>query len=405
MATSKVLLLSMDDPAKGGGVGGKHTHIRLLAKGLEGLGVRTQIVSARATFGFKLLHLWPGAVRRRLMKRQDKRYVHYNMQFAEQLRRNLRRSADKADVVNPHDAMAETVLREDGRFMETSVVLTLHGYYAREAASNGEISEGSPEYRMILEIEKEAYVHATRIICVDSRIKDYVLSDPDIRTTKVVAIPNAVDVDEFVPPTEEKRKACRSSLGIPGESLVLLCPRRLVPKNGVLYAVLSMRSLLEKNPNALLLVAGNGPERSSLETTAKEHGVKDRVRFVGSIPHDDVYQYYAAADVVVIPSILSAGVEEATSLSMLEGMACAKPVIVTSVGGLKETVRNGITGLVVEPANPEAIAEAAIRLAADPDLRMKLGSAARAHVVENNSYVAHAQSVLAEYEKAVSPPG
>ncbi|MBU0685163.1 MAG: glycosyltransferase family 4 protein [Thermoplasmatota archaeon] len=405
MATSKVLLLSMDDPAKGGGVGGKHTHIRLLAKGLEGLGVRTQIVSARATFGFKLLHLWPGAVRRRLMKSHDKRYIHYSMQFAEQLRRNLRKNAGKADLVNPHDAMAEMVLREDGRFKETPVVLTLHGYYAREAASDGEISEGSPEYRMILEIEKEAYVHATRIICVDSRIKDYVLSNPDIRTTKVVAIPNAVDVDEFVPPTEEKRRACRSSLGIPGESLVLLCPRRLVPKNGVLYAVLSMRPLLEKNPNALLIVAGNGPERSNLETTAKEGGVKDHVRFVGSIPHRDVYQYYAAADVIVIPSILSAGVEEATSLSMLEGMACAKPVIVTSVGGLKETVRDGITGLVVEPANPEAIAEAAIRLAADPGLRMKLGSAARAHAVENNSYVAHAQSVLAEYEKAVPPPG
>jgi len=405
MTVSKVLLLSMDDPAKGGGVGGKHTHIRLLAKGLEGLGVRTQIVSARVTFGFKLLHLWPGAVRRRLMKSQDKRYVHYSMQFAEQLRRNLRKNAGNADLVNPHDAMAEMVLREDGRFKGTPVVLTVHGYYAREAASDGEIREGSPEYRMILEVEKEAYLHATRIICVDSRIKDYILSNPAVRTTKVVIIPNAVDVDEFVPPTEEKRKACRSTLSIPEESLVLLCPRRLVTKNGVLHAVLSMRQLLEKNPNALLIVAGNGPERRNLETTAKESGVKDRVRFVGSIPHSDVYQYYAAADVIVIPSILSAGVEEATSLSMLEGMACAKPVIVTSVGGLKETVRDGITGLVVEPANPEAIAKAVLRLAADPDLRMKLGSAARAHVAKNNSSVAHAQAVLAEYEKVVPPPG
>ncbi len=156
MAVSKVLLLSMDDPAKGGGVGGKHTHIRLLAKGLERLGVRTQIVSARETFGFKLLHLWPGAVRRRLMKDQDKRYVHYSMQFAAQLRRNLRKNPGDTDLVNPHDAMAEMVLREDGRFKGTPVVLTVHGYYAREAASDGEIREGSPEYTMILDVEKEA---------------------------------------------------------------------------------------------------------------------------------------------------------------------------------------------------------------------------------------------------------
>ena len=405
MAISNVLLLSMDDPEKGGGVGGKHTHIRLLAKGLEGLGVRTQVVSAQVTFRFKLLHLWPGAVRRRLMKSRDRRYLRYEMQFAEQLRRNLRKTTAKVDLVNPHDAMSEMILREDGRFKETPVVLTLHGYYAREAASDGEIKEGSPEYRTILEIEKEAHIHASRIVCVDSRIKDYVLSDPEISATKVVAIPNAVDVDAFVPPTEERRKAYRSKLDIPGGTFALLCPRRLVQKNGVWYAVLSMRLLLEKNPNALLIIAGDGPERSSLEAAAKEDRAKDRIRFVGSIPHDDVYEYYAAADVIVIPSIPSAGVEEATSLSMLEGMACAKPVIVTSVGGLKETVKDRITGLVVQPANPEAIAEAALMLAADPNLRMKLGSAARERVVKNNSYLAHAQAVLAEYEKAASTRG
>jgi glycosyltransferase involved in cell wall biosynthesis len=114
-----------------------------------------------------------------------------------------------------------------------------------------------------------------------------------------------------------------------------------------------------------------------------------------------VYQYFAAADAIVIPSVLSAGVEEATSLSMLEGMACGKPVIVTAVGGLKETVRDGATGLIVPPADPPAIAAAALRLLSDPELRARIGVSARKYVEDHHSYTAHAKLVLAEYDLAL----
>lgn len=402
MKVSTAVILSMDDPEKGGGVGGKHTHIRLLARGLEELGIKVSVVSARVTFGFKLLHMWPGAIRRRFTRTQGEKYLHYQRQFAALLKKNLAKVAEAPDVFNAHDAMAETILLDDDRFRKVPTVLTLHGYYAREAASDGEIEEGSKEYKVITELEKSAYHHASRIICVDSRIMDYVLADSDIETTRAVAIPNAIDTEEFRPPTPEQAKTFRARLRIPQGALVLLCPRRLVLKNGVAYAVLAMRPLLEKKANAVLIVAGDGPERANLERLAKEDWVKDRVRFMGSIPHADVYQYYAAADIIVIPSILSAGVEEATSLSMLEGMSCAKPVIVTSIGGLKETVRDGSTGLVVDPASPEAISIAALRLVADSDLSQRLGKAARAYVEENHSYKAHAQAVLEEYEKALA---
>ncbi len=403
LRVSKVMLLSLDDPAKGGGVGGKHTHIRLLAKGLEAQGVKTTIISARVSLAFKLLHLWPGALRRRLTSSQGQRYLHYEHQFGEELRRNLKKFRETVDVVNPHDVVSEMILREDGRFKDTPVALTLHGYYAREAASDGEIEENSAEYKTLLEIEKEAYAHATKIICVDSRISDYVLEDTSIKTTKVAVIPNAIDAEEFRPPTPEQRKTFRDKLRIPAESFILFCPRRLVLKNGVVYAVLAMRPLVEKKPDSLLIIAGDGPERANLERIAKEDWVKNRVRFVGGVPHDAVYGYYAAADLIVIPSILSAGVEEATSLSMLEGMACALPVVVTSIGGLKETVKDGRTGVVVEPSNPEAIADAALKLAADPELAKRLGVAARSFVEENNSYKSHASAVLAEYENALPP--
>jgi len=86
---------------------------------------------------------------------------------------------------------------------------------------------------------------------------------------------------------------------------------------------------------------------------------------------------------------------------MLEGMSCAKPVIVTDVGGLKETVRDGETGLVVQQGSPEAIAHAVDKLLRDPALATRLGKAAREYVKNNHSYTNHAKRMLAEFERAV----
>jgi len=98
--------------------------------------------------------------------------------------------------------------------------------------------------------------------------------------------------------------------------------------------------------------------------------------------------------------VLSAGVEEATSLSMLEGMATGKPVIVTDVGGLKETVKHGETGLIVKQADPRAIARAIEELMEDKNLGLRLGAAARDYVQESHSYLTHARGILAECERA-----
>jgi glycosyltransferase involved in cell wall biosynthesis len=87
---------------------------------------------------------------------------------------------------------------------------------------------------------------------------------------------------------------------------------------------------------------------------------------------------------------------------MLEGMASGKPVIVTDVGGLKETVIEGKTGLVVPQRDPEAIANAFARLSADRDLRESISVNALNYVREHHSYIVHARRVLAEYEKALA---
>ncbi len=382
-------------------MGGKHTHIRLLARGLKAAGLECDVVAARETASFKLLHLAPGTARRRMMRTRDERYMHYSGQYAKQLERNLRRHALDADVVNAHDAMSVDIVLDLLGDRQVPIVLTMHGYYSREAASDGEIRTGSPQFMRIQEIERRAYRSAWRIVCVDSRIKDYVTSEFDIDPGMVSVLPNAIDTDGFSETTPAQQKAARSRLRLPEGLKIIICSRRMVPKNGVPVAAEAMKIVKETNPEAILVLAGDGNERGTVEQIIQSAHLENEVRMVGSVPHSQIGDYYAMCDIVLVPSIKSEGVEEATSLSMLEGMSCAKPVIVTNIGGLKETVKDGETGLIVEQGSPKAIAEAVDKLLKNPELSARLGKAAREYVQKNHSYTTHAKRMIAEYERAI----
>ena len=396
-----VLIVSVDDPWKGGGVGGKHTHIRQLQKGLGANGVNAQVACVKKTPSFKFLHLYPGALRRRLMKDKGDRFAHYVKQYDEQLRRNLRRTDLDFTWVNPHDVVAANAIGErlskDGKTVP--MILTLHGYFTREAASDAEISEASEHFKHYMEIERKACERAWRIVCVDSRIGEYVKSTFGVRAERITVIPNAVDIERFHPVSEEQKTVARQELEIPKDAFIILCPRRLVPKNGVAFAVKAMKEL-DRNRKALLILAGDGPERRSIEDLVKAEGLSERVLIRGSVQHRIIDRYYAAADAIVIPSVLSAGVEEATSLSMLEGMAAGKPVIVTDIGGLKETVQNGETGVVVRQADSGALNHAVERIMSDREFADRLGTAARSFVEKRHSHTAHAVAMLCEYDRA-----
>jgi len=123
---------------------------------------------------------------------------------------------------------------------------------------------------------------------------------------------------------------------------------------------------------------------------------------IGSVPHSEIHKYFKAVDVVLIPSITSHGVQEATSLAALEGMSCGKPVIVTNVGGLKEIVTNRRTGIIVPEKDPEAIATAIETILENPDVATIIGSNAREYVLKHHSYISYASRVLDIYKKVIS---
>jgi glycosyltransferase involved in cell wall biosynthesis len=152
---------------------------------------------------------------------------------------------------------------------------------------------------------------------------------------------------------------------------------RLSPEKGVL-------ELVEAAAEMKLVVAGDGPLRANVPGA------------LGFVPHDELQRLYARAAVVACPSR-----REGFGVACLEAMAHGRPVVATDVGGLRDLVVDGETGLVVPPRDPDALRGALERLLGDPELRRKLGAAGRERAGSDFSWGAVTDATLAAYRMSV----
>lgn len=205
-------------------------------------------------------------------------------------------------------------------------------------------------------------------------------------------IPNGVDAGRFRPDVDGA--PVRTALGIPADAMVVLAARRMVPKNGVRYLAAAAKGFVRDG--VVLVLVGDGEERPLVERILAEDGIADRVILTGARGNAEMPGFYAASDVVVLPSL-----REATSIAGLEAMATGRPLVGSRVGGIPELIEDGRTGLLVPPADPDALAAAVCRLLDDPDLRKKAGDLARLRVVEQFSWDVVAARTVDAYREAV----
>ncbi|WP_175060118.1 glycosyltransferase family 4 protein [Thermococcus sp. 2319x1] len=282
---------------------------------------------------------------------------------------------------------------------KTPMIMTMHGYPSLEAVAIGRIRENSPQFKAIRFLEIATVARADAVIAVDKRIYKWVISDLDASSEKVFYIPNAVDVHKFNPKTRGDK--IREEYNI-GDRPLILYVKALSPKNGPEIAIRAMRYIREEYPDAILLMVGDGPLRQKLTKLTSELKLENNIIFAGRKPPEETPLYFAASDVVVVPSVHISGVEEATSLTMLEGMASRKPVVVSNIGGLKETIEdsggNWEAGVMFKERDPKDLASKIVYLLDSPSLRKKLGHNARKYVVKKRSWEVYVQKVLEVYE-------
>ena len=287
----------------------------------------------------------------------------------------------RPDVVHNHMYRAEVVgtraaiaLGEVGH-PRPFVVSTVHSSRVRSEADRQELRDLTPQM--------------DRLIAVSRSIVDK-LQHEGRDSAPITLIHNGVDLQRY----DDQGPCCtfRAEYGLPDDAPIVGVVARLEPEKGHPTLLEAWPTVLRAVPDARLLIVGEGSRREPLEAQALELGIADRVIFTGR--RDDVPAVTAALDVAVLPSY-----REAQGLTILEAMALSRPVVASNVGGIPEMVEDGITGLLVPPHDPLALAGAIARLLTNHPLADMLGRAGHDLVHERFCIELMVEAVEAIYDE------
>jgi D-inositol-3-phosphate glycosyltransferase len=243
-----------------------------------------------------------------------------------------------------------------------------------------------------LQVERQVLRGSDALVAESPASKRHMVRHYDVNPADIAVIPCGVDVERFHP--QDKRRA-RADLSLPAAAPILLFVGRLQPSKGIDTLLHAAAEIHGDRPDLCVLVVGGGLDERDEQETAElnrlqqlgaELGLND-VRYIKAQPQENLAQYYAAADVFVMPSHY-----ESFGMVVLEAMACGTPVVGSAVGGLSYTIADGDSGLLVPPGNWRAFARAISRVLASPRLQGAMRQAgperARAfawpHIVEKN---------------------
>jgi len=223
---------------------------------------------------------------------------------------------------------------------------------------------GGARFRFLRATRDAALRRARHVFCPSAYLRRLALGwglDPQ----RVSVLPNPAPEVPSLPPREQ----LRAELGV--DARLLAFAGRLGPQKSLEVALEAVAAV----PGVTLAIAGDGPDRDSLERRARELGLAERARFLGSVPRDGVLRLFRAADAALLSSSW-----ENFPHTVVEALAVGTPVVSTAVGGVPEVVADGENGLLVPPGDPAALAAAIAKLFDDDALRERLAGAAAASV-------------------------
>lgn len=243
-----------------------------------------------------------------------------------------------------------------------------------------------PDKRRYMVAERVISHFLYRIAAVSEHTRDNLMRYEGISPRKIVTIPNGILESRYTAPVDVARK--RRELDLPADAPVIGLGARLTPQKGVEYLLHAMVRLRERIPRAMLLVAGTGEQEPQLRDMAAELGLGDAVRFLGA--RLDIPELLQVFDVYAMPSVW-----EGLPMALLEAMAAGCPIVATEVGGIPTALTDDVSGALVPPRDPEALAERLARLLLSPETRARYADEARRVFRERYS----AEAMTRRYEE------
>lgn len=312
-----------------------------------------------------------------------------------------RLAGDKVDVI-----LRQAWVREKVAELKPDLI---HAHYATSFGLLGALTRRHPFVISawgsdIFSFPRSSFLHRSLlkwilrhadVLCSSSEIMAQEMHRYMVPEQVVEIIPFGVDMTRFSPPQGEhgSETGAYPKNSVTDVPVVFGVAKGLHPVYGLDLLIEAFAQVHCHFPHTLLRIAGDGPQRCSLETLAKNLGVTECIEWLGQLPNANVAAFYQSVDIVVIPSR-----QESFGVTAVEGSACARPVIASRVGGLTEVIVEGETGLLVPPESISELGKAMERLIKDPTLRDTMGRQGRANVLRHYDWHKNVTQMELVYE-------
>ena len=290
----------------------------------------------------------------------------------------------RPDVIHAHSPVLNALpaLRV-GRRLGIPVVYEVRAFWEDAAVDHGTAREGGARYRLSRALETYALKRADAVTTICEGLRSEIVAR-GIDARKVMVIPNAVDIESFTVGGKPD-EALKEQLGLNG-CIVLGFIGSFYAYEGLPLLLDALPKMLAAGPRVRLLLVGGGPQEPHLRQLAERLALSDKVVFTGRVPHNEVQRYYDLVDVLVYPRLSMRLTELVTPLKPLEAMAQGRLLVASDVGGHRELIRDGETGVLFKAGDAAALASKVLGLLADQAGWAPMREAARRYVESKRNW-------------------
>ncbi|MBC7482413.1 MAG: glycosyltransferase, exosortase A system-associated [Rhizobacter sp.] len=287
-----------------------------------------------------------------------------------------------------------------GQRLSIPVVYEVRAFWEDAAVDHGTTTENSVRYRLTRRLETHALKRVDHVFTICEGLRQDIVAR-GIPETRVTVIPNAVDIDTF-DVGGKADPALAKKLGLANCAVIGFI--------GSFYAYEGLDLLLDTLPGIVtllpdvrVLLVGGGPQEEALKAQAQRLGIADKVVFTGRVPHAEVQSYYDLIDVLAYPRHSMRLTELVTPLKPLEAMAQGRLLVASDVGGHKELIRDGETGILFRAGSVESLRDTLLGAIAKKDLWSQMRRAGRQYVEQERNWRASVSRYVPVYRDLAGP--
>jgi PEP-CTERM/exosortase A-associated glycosyltransferase len=305
---------------------------------------------------------------------------------------------DMVDIIHAHSpALCGLGALQAARSAKLPFVYELRAFWEDAAVDQDKTKRHSLRYAMSRKLEDYVVHRADAVVGISSSILDE-LKQRKTDPAKLFHVPNGVDTSKFSPLARNAQLAAKLGLG---NEPVLGFIGSLYRWEGVAWLVRAVAELRHRGTACKLLIVGDGEEMPAVRDAVRELNAAEFVQVLGRVSHDEIERYYSVVDVLVYPRHSIRLTELVTPLKPLEAMALGKAILCSDVGGIRELIESGQTGLLYRADNVEDFCAQGKRLMENETMRRQLGARAREVALREKDWKTLAQRYFAIYDTAM----